>query len=953
MTAPAVVRELVERFESQRDSYRSSQYHETQLRREFLDPFFEALGWDVFNRKGYAEAYKEVIHEDAIRVGGRTKAPDYCFRAGGGMRSFFVEAKKPSVGIHEDAAAAFQIRRYAWSAKLPVSILADFAELAVYDCRIRPEKTDKAAVARILCYRASEYLERWDELWDLFSPEAIRRGSLEKLVGSKKTKKGTAEVDAAFLSEIEGWRDVLARNLAARNRGISDRDLNFAVQRTIDRIVFLRICEDRGIETYGRLQGLANAPNIYRRLAELFQRADERYNSGLFYFDAERGRHDPPDDVTLGLAVDDKPLRDILQSLYFPDSPYEFSVLPAEILGQVYEQFLGKVIRLTKGGQARVEEKPEVRKAGGVYYTPAYIVDYIVQNTLGKLLEGRRPRWASGVRVLDPACGSGSFLIGAYQFLLDWHRDWYAQRGPERHARGRNPVLYRGAGGQWRLTATEKKRILLNNIFGVDIDSQAVEVTKLSLLLKVLEGESEETVSNQLRLYHERALPDLGANIKCGNSLIGPDFYNGRQRNLFDEEERYRINDFDWKAEFPGVFGAGGFDAVIGNPPYLFITEIPQDMRAYYQDTYHGVSYRFDLYGAFLERAATLLLRREGVLGFIVPHTLLSNDSFRELRALLSQRVRLIGVTDFGPGVFRRAKNETMVLFFEVGPPSASTRVTVARTTASAFPALLERFRASQPRWARADGAAWLVRASRGAARVVRRMASLRTTLRDMCTANQGLRTGDNARFLSAVSGGKSWKPAAGGKQVGRYAPIQRGLFVQYEPSLLDAPRRPEIFTSPEKIVVQEVRNISLQRRIVATLDTSQAFCLQSTNVVNSRPECTLDIRYILGVLNSCAVNFYFRCTFPGNNHIPSNQLLSIPIPSPPARQAHDRLVDLVQTILDLHRHLAVAKRPSDKTVLKRQIEATDRQIDRVVYELYGLTDKENAIVEEATRPSN
>jgi hypothetical protein len=373
-------------------------------------------------------------------------------------------------------------------------------------------------------------------------------------------------------------------------------------------------------------------------------------------------------------------------------------------------------------------------------------------------------------------------------------------------------------------------------------------------------------------------------------------------------------------------------------------------MRAYYQDTYHGVSYRFDLYGAFLERAATLLLQREGVLGFIVPHTLLSNDSFRELRALLSERVRLVGVTDFGPGVFRKAKNETMVLFFEVGTPGTSTRVTVARTTPRAFPALLERFRARQSVWARADGAPWLVRASRGASRVVRRMAGLGTRLGDACTANQGLRTGDNTRFLSTVSRGKSWKPAAGGKQIGRYAPIQRGLFVQYEPSLLDAPRRPEIFTSPEKIVVQEIRNISLQRRIVATLDTSQTFCLQSTNVVNLGPECTLDIRYILGVLNSCAVNFYVRCTFPGNNHIPSNQLLSIPIPPPPARQGHDRLVNLVQTIVDLHQQLAASKRPSDKTVLQRHIDATDRQIDRIVCGLYGLTDKEIAIVEEAAQ---
>jgi len=200
--------------------------------------------------------------------------------------------------------------------------------------------------------------------------------------------------------------------------------------------------------------------------------------------------------LTLSLSIDDKPLKELLQRLYFPESPYEFSVFPAEILGQVYEQFLGKVIRLTEGHRAKVEEKPEVRKAGGVYYTPSYIVDYIIQNTVATLLEKSTPARASSLRILDPACGSGSFLLGAYECLLSWHRDWYIENDPEKHARGRNPRFYRGPAGDWRLTTAEKKRILLNNIYGVDIDPQAVEVTKLSLLLKVLEGESGETIAN-------------------------------------------------------------------------------------------------------------------------------------------------------------------------------------------------------------------------------------------------------------------------------------------------------------------------------------------------------------------------------------------------------------------------------------------------------------------------
>ncbi|MDA8238820.1 MAG: hypothetical protein M0Z67_00450 [Nitrospiraceae bacterium] len=298
---------------------------------------------------------------------------------------------------------------------------------------------------------------------------------------------------------------------------------------------------------------------VYRRLFQIFRNADERYNSGLFHFENEKTRHESPDDLTPSLDIDDKTLKEIIRRLYYPESPYEFSVLPADILGQVYEQFLGKVIRLTAGHRAIVEEKPEVRKAGGVYYTPTYIVDYIVKNTVGKLLnpdgydapvipakagiqsetldprlheddkpiKTMTPKEVSKIRILDPACGSGSFLLGAYQFLLDWHRDWYVNNVPQKWAAGKNPVVYQAQGGDWHLTTAEKKRILLNNIYGVDIDSQAVEVTKLSLLLKVLEGENNQTLERQLRFFHERALPDLGDNIKCGNSLIGPDFYEG------------------------------------------------------------------------------------------------------------------------------------------------------------------------------------------------------------------------------------------------------------------------------------------------------------------------------------------------------------------------------------------------------------------------------------------
>ncbi|MFZ5882490.1 MAG: DNA methyltransferase, partial [Chloroflexota bacterium] len=562
--APDMIYKLVETFEQNLEAYRSSK-NETELRREFLDKFFAALGWDVANEKGYDELSKEVVHEFSVEVAGQQKKADYAFRVGRGDRfDFLVEAKKPSVKIEASQEAAFQIRRYGWSAKIPINILTDFEHFAVYDCRAKPSINDKASVGRILLIHYKEYAERWDEIASLFSPEAIRKGSLAKFAEGTKGKKGTADVDDAFLQEIERWRELLAKNIALRNPQIDLDGLNYAVQMTIDRIVFLRICEERGIEPENQLRDIALTPHpspagrgeggegVYAQFCELFQRADTKYNSGLFHFKSEKGESSRPDDLTLHLKIDDKVLRDIISNLYYPQSPYAFLYIPADILGQVYERFLGKVIRLTAGHQAKVEEKPEVRKAGGVYYTPTYIVDYIVKNTVGKLLEGDltpnpSPKGRGGLtpadvaklKIVDPACGSGTFLLGAYQFLLDWHLNWYVNNDPEKWVKqkaltpsvpafGRTPPpnsqnLGEAGRGSYRLTIAKKKEILLNNIFGVDIDPQAVEVTKLSLLLKALEG-----VSGQLDLGMERVLPDLGNNIKCGNSLIGWDYFEGQ-----------------------------------------------------------------------------------------------------------------------------------------------------------------------------------------------------------------------------------------------------------------------------------------------------------------------------------------------------------------------------------------------------------------------------------------
>ena len=665
MPVPEKVIERVETYTKNRTDYRQQSYKEAQMRIDFINPFFAALGWDMENDDGLPEAYRQVVHEDALKIERTVKAPDYSFRLGG-QRKFFLETKKVADNINIHKEPAYQLRRYAWTANLPVSLLSSFEEMAVYDGRIAPSKDDSPKKARLEFYKYTDYLDKWDEIHARFSREAVESGAFDRYAEDEiKMFRGRQRVDAAFLQIIEGWRSSLAQALTLKNPSLSPRDLNRVVQTLIDRILFLRICEARGVEAEFKLQPAANGANVYPRLLQLFRHADDRYNSGLFHLKKEPGREEP-DTLTPSLTVDDRPLKAIIASLYYPESPFEFSVMPADILGQVYEQFLGKVIRVD-AGTAVVEEKPEVRKAGGVFYTPTYIVDYIVRQTVGRLVDGKTPKQVEKVSVLDPACGSGSFLIGAYQFLLDWHVQWYVKDGPQKHAHGKSAVLYEGKGGAWQLTTAERKRILRSCIYGVDIDRQATEVTKLSLLLKMLEGESAEVVDSNLKLFKERALPDLDDNIKCGNSLIGTDFYADQDLALFDTDTKLRINTFDWAEGFPNIMEKGGFSAVIGNPPYIRI----QTMREYAppEVDFFGSHYttaergNYDIYVIFVERGLKLLAA-QGQLGFILPHKFFNADYGKNLRVLLAGGQNLSQIVDFGDKqVFSNATTYTCLLF--------------------------------------------------------------------------------------------------------------------------------------------------------------------------------------------------------------------------------------------------------------------------------------------------
>jgi type I restriction-modification system DNA methylase subunit len=822
----------------------------------------------------------------------------------------------------------------------------------------------------------------------------------------------------------------LARNIALRNPNLSHRELNFAVQRTIDRIIFLRICEDRGVEFYGRLMALQNGTRIYQRLFQLFRQADDRYNSGLFHFRPEKERpEDSLDRLTPDLNIDDRVLKEILKNLYYPDSPYEFSVLPADILGQVYEQFLGKVIRLTPGHHAVVEDKPEVRKAGGVYYTPTYIVDYIVKQTVGKLVEGKKPgpRGAvSKLKILDPACGSGSFLLGAYQFLLDWHRDEYIKDGPEKWVTGRTPRLYQKDTGEWKLTTDERKRILLNNIYGVDIDPQAVEVTKLSLLLKVLEGEDEQTISQQFVLFHQRVLPDLANNIKCGNSLIGPDFYKGQQMSLLNKEEIYRINVFDWKTEFHEIM-KDGFDAVIGNPPYLRIQGLQEyygDQIDYFTKRYEGAVKRFDLYLLFVEKGFNLLVKG-GYLGFICPHKFLNSDFGSGLRDFLINNTAIESFVSFGNNlVFSQASTYSGILLLRCDENSSFAYYEfpdMPISEVSACLATLTKQKCAVYDLKRFTKSPWVL-TNRDAQVVFSKLSHQPQTLGDVTEdILVGVQSGiDSTHVLKAVSelsGGAVQvfseranatidievglvKPFLRGEDVHRYReptcsyyciypyqlvkgktkileetelreryPLGYAYLREYRMELTGIRARqrtnPKYWYSCHRsrnmAVFEKDRIITPEISLGCNMTFSPPGIYHNTKVYSILPSPTQPEQrsYWLGLLNSKLLWWFLSNTgyvLRGGyfvfktNYLKPFPIRTIDFTDSAEKRRHDQMVALVEQMLDLNKQLAEAKVPQAKTILQRQIETTDRQIDELVYELYGLTKDDIAIVEEVRK---
>jgi len=624
--------------------------------------------------------------------------------------------------------------------------------------------------------------------------------------------------------------------------------------------------------------------------------------------------------------------------------------------------------------------------------------------------ETRRPQ---GRKVrLAPTLRSGSFLLGVYQCLLDYYLRWYTEHNPQKHTE----AMWR-QGDEWRLTIAEKKRILTTHIFGVDIDRQAVEVTKLSLLLKVLEGESTETLQMALPGFQERALPNLDENIKCGNSLVGHDYFTGRL--LLDTDEQKRVKPFDWEHEFPETMEAGGFDCIVGNPPYIRIQTMkewaPLEVEAYKRLYSAASSGNYDIYVVFVEKALSLLNKR-GRLGFILPHKFFNAQYGEPLRSLLAKGKYLSHVVHFGDQqVFAGATTYTCLLFLDKAGNDGCQMVKVddltawratGQSTVGTIPAVS--ITAAEWNFAVGTKAALFERLSKMPVKlgnVAARMYQGPITSADTVYLFKDFRTRKKITEVFSKEldewvtiESRILKPVVRSGDIRRYSAVATALVlfpyeVQDHAARLFTPaemehdyplawdylnRNKKFLESREKGKFRDAQwyrfgrtqNLGMweQPKLMLPYMTTElaAYLDQSDNYyfINvttggygiTTDKSTASLAYLCGLLNSRILDFYFKqvsTTFHGGYFAANKQYIEqLPIRpsnfSDPADVArHDRMVTLVEQMLELHKRLAACKSQSDRELYQRQIDATDHEIDRLVYELYGLTEEEIRIIED------
>ncbi|MGO8697686.1 MAG: Eco57I restriction-modification methylase domain-containing protein [Limisphaerales bacterium] len=994
----ARVKQLAAEFKANEGFYLSPQYQEAEARRDFIDKFLIALGWDVNHDKQKNPCEQEVKVERKEQGASQRRA-DYAFYLAPNFKDvkFYIEAKKPFADL-ATTDNYFQTIRYGWNSQTPVGVLFDFERLEIVDCRFKPN-LDTALQRNLKQFHYSEYSdeEEFANIYWLFSREAVASGSLEKYAETLPKKHGAVQrgllkggcqsIDEAFLEELDKHRDTLARIFKNWNSKLYSETLTEVTQRTLDRLVFMRFLEDKLIEPEYLVANFGQRGSAWHEFIATSERLNGIYNGIVFKKNAVLDSEN--------FTVDDDQFSRVCEALCHINSPYDFNAIPIHILGSIYERFLGKVIVATDK-RARVEEKPEVRKAGGVDYTPEYIVHYIVENTIGKLVEGKTPAQIAEMRFADIACGSGSFLLGVYDRLIRHHTRFYNDN-PGKAKKG--DVVERDDG--LHLSLQKKREILLNNIYGVDIDPQAVEVAQLSLYLKLLQDETPGSARNYQLEFHETLLPSLNKNIVCGNSLIGTDILTGQ---LFASDEEKKLNPMDFEQRFPHIFSRGqdnesgslreterpldfsfpgvplhgsysdkkkkgvglappaapefegGFDAIIGNPPYRMLQPHNTDAGtlSYLRGHYVATDFKIELFHLFLQRAVSLV-KTGGFQSYIVPTTVLNNVYAGSLRKWLLKKCCVEQICVARGRVFAHADVHTSVMVYRLEPDPGKREQHFIQTTAELGQEFVASPRFSgktkQITFSELPGCVWNILVNEHNKSLISRLTNDFPALKNLAAIKRGLITGDRDKYFADTKKTKDHVRIIAGSDVQRYFVAKPGEFVLFKrPKTAGGCWDSDVHFAPHKLVVRQIcerPTAGILRSPVAV--TGNIFTVRGSSLENEL--------YLLGIINSRLTAFFwktmfadFKESFPQVTIFSLEQLpiCHLDLSNPAGKAKHRRMVQLVEQMLTAKKQLAGAQIDRDKEFYANRCDGLDRQIDAIVYEAYGLNAQEIRLVEGA-----
>jgi len=887
---------LVEKYNKVLRENRVGKYNEEMTKKDFILPLFRALGWDV-------EDSNEVTAEEKISK----KRVDYGFRIGG-IPKFFLEAK--SLKIDLDNPKFFeQAVSYAWHKGCTWAVLTDFEAVKILNAEW---KAANYLQSRFITIRSDEFLKRFDELWFL-SKDSFEQDLLDKEAEKwgKKTKK--TSIDKQLLADFTRFREMLSKNVTKLNqsKNLTEDELDESIQRILDRLIFIRNCEDRELEAKTLVSILrewksTRTRQLIKSLRKVFAYYDRRYDSEIF------AKHLCDD-----LEIDNEVLDKIVTGLYYTKDrffviSYDFSAIDADVLGNIYEQYLSHILKKTEK-RAKLTESKIHRKKQGIYYTPTYIVDYIVRNTLGELLKDTKID-VGEIRVLDPACGSGSFLIKAFDVLNEHYK--------------KNDKDYNQTqlDLKMRIPFTKKVRILQDNLFGVDLDKQAVEIAKLNLLLKIAEK--------------GKTLPLLQASIKCGNSLINNPLIAGDKA-------------LNWKEEFKEVMAEGGFTVVIGNPPYVENRMLTQEEVDFFHQNFESAGGRLNVFAIFVEQGLTLL-KEGGRLGFIIHRNAIKSNYYERFRKLVLDTACIEKIVDLKEGIFEKVTGEMIIIILrkEKEKSKRNTNKTEIITDVQDLKDQFKSGKINQNFFYELSDYRFNICIKTKDIPILDKMKKNSMHLSEFAETKQGIIVGDEKRYITNSALSSKHKKVLRGRDIGRYAVHWDNNFVYYDRKVLTRAREQRIFDCDRKILTQHVSG-----KIIAALDEERYYALQTINLVLIKENALVDIKYLLGLLNSKLLNFYYDKYFnigaEFTTAVSTENLDTLPIhkidfSNVKEKRVYEQLIMQVDKMLSFNKYLIEIgdKRTDERVRIEEQMKKTDAEIDGLVYEIYGITEAEKKIIE-------